>query len=53
MAVTFGIISSALQKKKIPKILWVTPMRALARDRDPTQFYIYLFFSTLHNLTKN
>ena len=32
MAIALGIISNAIKQNKRPKILWVTPMRALARD---------------------
>ena len=32
LAIALSIVQDALKKNKRPKVLWVTPMRALARD---------------------
>jgi len=44
LAMALAIISSAQKNKKKPTILWVTPMRALARDTTAQLKSIFEFF---------
>ena len=44
MAMALGIIEQALATKVRPKVLWVTPMRALARDTAQQLTDIFGFF---------
>ena len=44
LAIALAIIHECMQSNKTPKVLWVTPMRALARDTAAQLTDIFTFF---------